>query len=212
MLILGGCLHRYVDPPPPVDEGALFVHVVKGADESLPKILTWYTGTTLSQDIVLRFNPVLTQRAPKVGDRIVIPVELVANTNPYGTAPQAGQVKAPNLLMGEAAPVATPVPTPIAHTPTPQPARSSGAESLPALSLETFGDEMNPDGSEQVESSVPVPGQGEMPAQQEDKVKRLRQEIAEKQRELDSLQGNSPPAVGDEDMPPPGGLKEFEGS
>jgi hypothetical protein len=42
-------------------------------------------------------------------------------------------------------------------------------------------------------------------------MQQLRQEIADKQRELERLQAGEPIAIGDEDIPPPV-LKEIEGS
>jgi hypothetical protein len=199
---IGGCLHRYVDPPAPVEEGSFFVHVVKTSDESLPKLLSWYTGTTLSQGIVRRYNPALSQREVKIGDRVVIPVELVANTNPYGTAPQAGQGKAPNLLMGEVAPPPT---SASPHNARSETSASSATDTLPALILETFGDEAGSETSEQTGIMTPPP------AHHDDKMQQLRQEIADKQRELERLQAGEPIAIGDEDIPPPV-LKEIEGS
>lgn len=189
-LILGGCLHRFVDPPAPVEDGAFLVHVVKAPDETLPKILTWYTGTTLSQQIVLRYNPYLLQREIKVGDRVLVPVELIANENPFGTAPQGQQAKAPNLLMGE----------------------SAQTTDLPAMNIETFHDDTNPDAGALEAIDVGPPRQGISRAEQ------LQKEIAEKQRELELLQATKVPArisvqpPFDVDMPPPGLLQEFEGS
>ncbi len=206
-LALGGCLQRYVDPPTPVEEGAFLVHVVRAPDESFPKILTWYTGTTLSQEIVLRYNPTVTQRPLKVGDRIVIPVELVANSNSYGTSPQAGQGKAPNLLMGESEVAPTPVPSVVPQTPTVATnASATSADSLPVLTLETFADETSPDHPEQSGAAVAPP------VEQDAKVQQLQKEIADRQRELERLQAAQPTAVGDDDMPPPGLLDEYAGS
>ena len=209
ILCLGGCIQRYVDPPTPVEEGSFFVHVVRSPEESFPKLLTWYTGTTLSQEIVLRYNREIAQRPLKVGDRIVIPVELVANSNAYGTAPQSGQGKVPNLLMGESAPEPTLTPTPSndASNPPQSPAPAShSADSLPSMPLETFADETSPDKPE-----VIAPG-AVAPVAHEGKVERLRQEIADKQRELERLQAAQPTVVGDGDMPPPGLLEEYAGS
>lgn len=207
---LSGCVHRYVDAPTPTEEGSFFVHVVKAPDESFPKILTWYTGTTLSQDMVLRCNPYLQQREIKVGDRVLIPVELVANENPYGTAPERPQSQTPNLLMGEAVPnllmegKASSSPP----APTPQP-NAAPLSDLPTMTLETFNDDTNPDATHQ--------GAGAAPLQGASRVEQLQNEIDEKKRELELLQATKEPAAkpatrGDEDMPPPGLLQEFEGS
>ena len=207
IVCLGGCLQRYVDPPPPVEEGSFFVHVVRTPDESFPKLLTWYTGTTLSQEIVLRYNPFLAQRELKVGDRLVIPIELVANTNPYGTAPHAGQGKVPNLLMGESAVESTPTPPPIKAEPsTVPPPASNGSDTLPTLPLETFADETSPDKPEGSASPLaPVD-------EHEGKLQKLQQEIADKQKELERLKASQPPVAGGDDMPPPGLLEEYAGS
>ena len=183
------------------------MHVVRAPDESFPKILTWYTGTTLSQEIVLRYNPVLAQRELKVGDRIVIPVELVANSNSYGTSPQAGQNKTPNLLMGESE--ASPASTPSVAPQKPAPAATAHAtspDSLPTLTLETFADDTSPDHTEQSGAAVAPP------VEQDGKVQQLQKEIADKQRELERLQAAQPTAVGGDDMPPPGLLEEYAGS
>ncbi len=203
---LGGCLHRYVDPPPPVDEGAFLVHVVKAPDESLPKILTWYTGTTLSQQIVLRYNPALTQRELRVGDRVIIPTEVVANNNPYGTAPQMGQRKTPNLLMGETGhePNLTP-PQEVEPTAPPQ-SSSHVTGGLPPLQLETFADDTSPDKADAEAHGVTAVPQGDVGVEQ-----RTNEGVNE-QHELERLQAAKPTAIGDEDLPPPGLLQEFEGS
>lgn len=213
---LSGCVHRYVDAPTPTEEGSFFVHVVKAPDESFPKIITWYTGTTLSQDMVLRCNPYLQQREIKVGDRVLIPVELVANENPYGTAPERPQGQAPNLLMGEAVPnllmegkaSSRLPPPPPPSSPTPQP-NARPLSDLPTMTLETFNDDTNPDAPHQDATAAPL--------QAASRVEQLQYEINEKKRELELLQATKEPAAkpatpGDEDMPPPGLLQEFEGS
>ena len=190
------------------------MHVVKAPDESFPKILTWYTGTTLSQDMVLRCNPYLQQREIKVGDRVLIPVELVANENPYGTAPERPQTQAPNLLMGEAVPnllmegkASSRLPPP-PSSPTPQP-NARPLSDLPTMTLETFNDDTNPDATNQDVRAAPLQGAS--------RVEQLQNEIDEKKRELELLQATKEPAAkpatpGDEDMPRPGLLQEFEGS
>ena len=198
---MGGCVQRWVDAPAPTDEGAFLVHVVKAPDESLPKILTWYTGTTLSQQLVVKFNPFLLQRPIKVGDKIVIPMEVVANSNSFGTAPEQQGTKVPNLLMGEGGPSPrkTGKQEKVAE---PEPRRE--ATDLPTINLESFNDDTNPD-------AASLEGVPQRPPES-NRVKQLEREIAEKQRELQSLQGTHAGQPGDEDMPPPGLLQEYEGS
>jgi hypothetical protein len=206
VIALGGCIHRYVEPPTPVDAGAFLVHVVKAPDESLPKILTWYTGTTLSQQIVLRYNPALAERELRVGDRLIIPTEVVANNNPYGTASQIGQGKTPNLLMGETEPKPNPTPAQKVEpsAPAQNPAQATGG--LPPLQLETFADDTSPDKIDPAEHGTSALSQGD------GKVQPLQKASADDQRELERLQVAKPTALGDEDLPPPGLLQEFEGS
>lgn len=202
ILGLGGCLHRYVDPPAPIDEGSFLVHVVRAPDESFPKILTWYTGTTLSQEIVLRYNPVLMTRELKVGDRILIPQELVANLNSYGTAPHTAQSNPPNLLMGESEPeqtIARPsqVIQPVS-TPASKPREGApGDDSLPAMPLETFGEEISPDRTEESEE-----GRSSLTAQ----------EVQGAPSRGEQPQPPQPTSAGESDMPPPGLLEEYAGS
>ena len=196
-----GCIQRWGDAPAPTNEGAFLVHVVKTPDESLPKILTWYTGTTLSQQLVVKFNPFLLQRPIKVGDKIVIPLEVVANNNSFGTAPDPQGTKVPNLLMGEGGP--SPRVTEKQEKPAPPQPRRELTE-LPPINLETFNDDTNPD------AAIVEPGQAR--PQENDRVKQLEREIAEKQKELQSLQGARGREPEDDDMPPPGLLQEYEGS
>lgn len=122
---LTACSDRLVAAPPATEEGTFFVHVVRSSDESLPKILTWYTGTTLSQSLVARYNPYVLERSLEVGDRIMIPVEMIANDKPYGDEGAVTTNKTPNLLMGESD---TPPPT-----------------ATPPSGLETFNDDTDPD-------------------------------------------------------------------
>jgi hypothetical protein len=208
-LALSGCVHRYVDAPTPTHEGSFFVHVVKAPDESFPKILTWYTGTTLSQEIVMRYNPYLQQRGVKVGDRVLIPVELIANEHAYGTAPHPAQSQTPNLLMGESAPNLLMEGKKKGDVPASPPPQATPMNDLPSMTLETFNDDTNPDGAHQET--------GPTPAQAPSRVEQLQKEIDEKRRELELLQATKGPDApagtkGDEDMPPPGLLQEFEGS
>lgn len=183
------------------------MHIVKAPDESFPKILTWYTGTTLSQEIVLRYNPYLQQREMKVGDRVLLPVEVVANENAYGTAPERTPSQTPNLLMGEA------VPNLLMEGKTssqPKPKEPAAPlNDLPTMGLETFNDDTNPDAGHLEASAAP--------AQPNDRVEQLQKEIEDKKRELQLLQTRKEPAAqpatkGDDDMPPPGLIQEFEGS
>lgn len=207
-LAMSGCINRYVDAPAPTEEGSFFVHVVKAPDESFPKILTWYTGTTLSQEIVLRCNPYLQQREIKVGDRVLIPVELIANEHAYGTAPERPQSQAPNLLMGE-----TP-PNLLMEGKKPQAPQKPKPETaplndLPTMGLETFNDDTNPDAAH--------PDTAAVQSHDSVRVEELKKEIDAKKRELEMLQSPKGPAAkpassGDDDMPPPGLLQEFEGS
>jgi hypothetical protein len=206
VIALGGCMHRYVDPPTPVHEGSFLVHVVKAPDESLPKVLTWYTGTTLSQQIVLRYNPTITQRELRVGDRVIIPTELVANHNPYGTAPQMGQGKTPNLLMGEMGHETKPPPAQKVEPPAPAQSQSDATGGLPPLQLETFADDTSPD-----KADAEAHGINALP-KVDSGVEPLQKQVVDEQRELERLQAAKPTAVGDEDLPPPGLLQEFEGS
>lgn len=199
-------MHRYVDPPPPVHEGAFLVHVVKAPDESLPKILTWYTGTTLSQQIVLRYNPALTQRELRVGDRVIIPTEVVANNNPYGTAPQIGQGKTPNLLMGETGHEPNPTPVPEVEPTAPPQSSSHETGALPPLQLETFADDTSPDKADaEPHGATAVP-------HEDGGVDQRKNEGMHEQDGLERLQDARPTSIGDEDLPPPGLLQEFEGS
>lgn len=200
-VLLSGCVQRWVDPPSPREEGAFLVHVVKAPDESLPKILTWYSGTTLSQQIVIKYNPFLLQREIRVGDKIIIPIEIVANKNAFGTAPENQVTKVPNLLMGESAP---PAPAGAKKPAQERPKPAQPLTDLPGMRLETFNDDTNPD-------AAGVEGEGKVPVPDE-RVKQLQQEIADKQRELESLQAPRAGQPGDEDMPPPGLLREYEGS
>lgn len=131
---LVACSERLVPAPAATEEGAFLVHVVRTPDESLPKILTWYTGTTLSQAIVVRYNPYVLERQLEVGDRVMIPFELIANDKPYGEEGSATTKRAPNLLMGESE--------------TPQPSAT------PPSGLETFNDDTDPDAKREAASTT----------------------------------------------------------
>lgn len=200
-VLVSGCAPRWVEPPAPTNDGTFLVHLVRAPDESLPKILTWYTGTTLSQQIVTKYNVFLLERDIKVGDRILIPIEVVANDQAYGTAP--AQQQTPNLLMEGSAPNL------LMEGKAPQvekrkaPARMTD---LPTMGLETFNDDTNPDAAHL--------GAGVEPAATpaDERVRQLQKEIADKQKELESLQAPTVRDPGAEDMPPPGLLREYEGS
>lgn len=157
--IATGCMERLVPAPVPVEDGSFYVHVVRQPDETFPKILTWYTGTTLSGSLVVRFNPYLQQRDVKIGDRVVIPVEVMANEQHYGTAPVLRQTGTPNLLMGD------------------DKAPSTG----PKKSPETFDDETNP-------TITVTPDAPDAVTQASDQRRKdLEREIREKQAELERL-------------------------
>jgi hypothetical protein len=142
--LLSACLNRFVPAPEPIEDGEFFVHVVRAPDESLPKILTWYTGTTLSQNIVARYNPFVLERQLQVGDRIMIPVEVIANDKPYGEDAPGDARKVPNLLMGESE---TQQPTPSA---TPE-------------GLENFNSDTDPDQVPLSDAAAPPSVQGVQP-------------------------------------------------
>ncbi len=178
-VIASGCMQRLVQPPAPIEEGAFYVHVVRQPDETFPKILTWYTGTTLSGSIVTRFNPHIEGRDLKVGDRIVLPVEVMANEQPYGTSPSLSQKETPNLLMGD----------------------DKAPKKESKGSPETFDDDTNPMIGEATQAS------GAAPQSSDQRRKDLEREIRERQAELDRLK-QEPPVVNkdaDEELPYEGG-------
>ena len=168
-----GCVEHFVSPPAPESEGAFLIHRVRSQDESFPKVLTWYTGTTLSQQMVARHNPVVLQRELRVGDTIKIPVELVANDRPFGEDGKRASTPTVDLLM-EGAATSTPV--------------STGAASS---ALETFDDENSPDKVPErplvappAASATPDPGA---------RMKELEREILEREAELQALRGGVVP-------------------
>ena len=142
--LLTACSGSLVPAPEPTQEGEFLVHVVRAPDESLPKILTWYTGTTLSQGLVARYNPFVVERQLEVGDRIMIPVELIANDKPYGEDAPGGAKKVPNLLMGES------------ESPRPTPAATRDG-------LETFNSDTDPDQAPLSDTAGQPPLQGVQP-------------------------------------------------
>jgi hypothetical protein len=168
-----GCVEHFVSPPVPESEGAFLIHRVRSQDESFPKVLTWYTGTTLSQQLVARHNPVVLQRELRVGDTIKIPVELVANDRPFGEDGKHASTPTVDLLM-EGAATSTPVNTVAASS-----------------ALETFDDENSPDKVPErtlvvppVASATPDPGV---------RMKELEREILEREAELQALRGGVAP-------------------
>lgn len=125
-LIGVGCSRPTFPAPEPVAGGSFLVHRVRSTEETLPKVLTWYTGTTLSQQLVVKYNPYTIERPLQVGDHIFIPVEVIANDRPYGEDSPRSTAPASNLLM-EGATTPTPAPRPGSST------------------VETFDDESSPD-------------------------------------------------------------------
>jgi hypothetical protein len=184
----GACqLLPYVDPPQAIPEGEFLVHVVTKSDESLPKILTWYTGSALSQPIVVRHNPFLAKRGAQIGDRIRIPLEIVANNKRYATdaSDEEPRKRAPDLLMEGKTERRGSSSSNRSSQPSPDPGRP----------LEIFNDDTNPDGGEPAAEN-----HGADP----ERINRLEREIQEKQRELEELKGRDlPERFEDEDMPPP---------
>jgi len=178
LLPLMGCMDRYVLPPTPEDGGVFLVHRVRSSEESFPKVLTWYTGTTLSQQIIVRHNSFVLERELRVGDVIKIPVEVVANDRPYGEESAAVKPPAVDLLMEGASPKESP-------TPLPESSR-----------LETFDDESSPDRPEknvkpigQIEPSPePATTAGPTPS----RIEILQREIREREVELNALKAESP--------------------
>ena len=168
-----GCVEHLVSPPVPQNDGAFLIHRVRSQDESFPKLLTWYTGTTLSQQIIVRHNPFVLQRELRVGDTIKIPVELVANDCPFGE--DGKHVSSPTVdLLMEGAATSTPVST----------AAASSA-------LETFDDENSPDKVSErtlvappAASATPDPGE---------RMQELEREIREREAELQTLRGDVAP-------------------
>jgi len=177
----------YVDPPEAIPEGEFLVHVVTKSDESLPKILTWYTGSALSQPIVVRHNPFLATRGVEVGDRVRIPLEIVANSKRYATdaSDEEPRKKVPDLLMegkGERQ---------LGSSST----RTSPTAPRSTRPLEIFNDDTNPDGGEPA---------AENHGAHSDTINRLEREIQEKQQELQKLKRQDlPERFEDDDMPPP---------
>lgn len=162
-----GCTGRFVSSPAPQEGGAFLVHRVRSADESFPKILTWYTGTTLSQQIVLRDNTYVLERELRVGDTIKIPLEVVANDRPYGDDVQSTAAPAVDLLMEGPS------------------EKKAGESRKDAKQLETFDDESSPDPQEvNAASSIAA-----TPTTQDSssRINELEREIREREVELKKL-------------------------
>jgi hypothetical protein len=166
-----GCVEHFVSAPAPEDQGAFLVHRVRSQEESFPKVLTWYTGTTLSQEIVARHNPFVLQRELRVGDTIKIPVELIANDRPFGEDDKHTSTPTVDLLMEGAA--------------TPTPVRTGSA----APSLETFDDENSPDSISERALVTPAPS---VPSSDHGaRMQELEREIQEREAELRTLRGGA---------------------
>ena len=168
-----GCVEHLVSPPVPQNDGAFLIHRVRSQDESFPKLLTWYTGTTLSQQIIVRHNPFVLQRELRVGDTIKIPDELVANDCPFGE--DGKHVSSPTVdLLMEGAATSTPVST----------AAASSA-------LETFDDENSPD--KVSERTLVAPPAANATPDPGERMQELEREIREREAELQTLRGDVAP-------------------
>ena len=168
-----GCVEHLVSPPVPQNDGAFLIHRVRSQDESFPKLLTWYTGTTLSQQIIVRHNPVVLQRELRVGDTIKIPVELVANDRPFGEYGKHASTPTVDLLM-EGATTSTPVSTVAASS-----------------ALETFDDENSPD--KVPERTLVAPPAANATSDPGARMQELEREIRERETELQTLRGAAAP-------------------
>ena len=168
-----GCVEHLVSPPVPQNDGAFLIHRVRSQDESFPKLLTWYTGTTLSQQIIVRHNPVVLQRELRVGDTIKIPVELVANDRPFGEDGKHASTPTGDLLM-EGATTSTPVSTVAASS-----------------ALETFDDENSPD--KVPERTLVAPPAANATSDPGARMQELEREIRERETELQTLRGAAAP-------------------
>lgn len=168
-----GCVEHLVSPPVPQNDGAFLIHRVRSQDESFPKLLTWYTGTTLSQQIIVRHNPVVLQRELRVGDTIKIPVELVANDRPFGEDGKHASTPTVDLLM-EGATTSTPVSTVAASS-----------------ALETFDDENSPD--KVPERTLVAPPAANATSDPGARMQELEREIRERETELQTLRGAAAP-------------------
>ena len=168
-----GCAEHFVSPPEPESDGVFLLHRVRSQDESFPKVLTWYTGTTLSQQIVARHNPFALQRELRVGDVIKIPVELVANDRPFGEDGKQALSPSVDLLMEGAA-------TPMAV----------GTVAV-SSALETFDDENSPD--KVSERTLVAPSSASVTPDPAARMQELEGEIREREAELQTLRGGAAP-------------------
>lgn len=72
-------------PPPPLvitEESHFLTHIVSSNGETLGKISKWYTGEEKGWKEIEKSNPLIRRASLRAGDRILIPMELVHNTEP----------------------------------------------------------------------------------------------------------------------------------
>ncbi len=83
LIALSGCDRFFLPKPPQTQEGAYLVHVVSGGDvrEDISTILLWYTGSEDNASAVQVANPGIDLSELKAGQRIVIPSNIVTQTN-----------------------------------------------------------------------------------------------------------------------------------
>ena len=83
LIALSGCDRFFLPKPPQTEEGTYLVHVVSGGDtrEDIATILLWYTGSEDNVSTVQIANPGVDLSALKAGQRIVIPSDIVTQTN-----------------------------------------------------------------------------------------------------------------------------------
>lgn len=83
VIAFSGCDRFFLPKPPQTQEGAYLVHVVSGGDvrEDISTILLWYTGSEDNASAVQVANPGIDLSELKAGQRIVIPSNIVTQTN-----------------------------------------------------------------------------------------------------------------------------------
>ncbi len=83
VMAFSGCDRFFLPKPPQTQEGAYLVHVVSGGDvrEDISTILLWYTGSEDNASAVQVANPGIDLSELKAGQRIVIPSNIVTQTN-----------------------------------------------------------------------------------------------------------------------------------
>ncbi len=83
VVIVSGCDRFFLPKPPQTEDGTYLVHVVSGGDtrEDIATILLWYTGSEENVSAVQIANPGFDLSDLKAGQRIVIPSNLVTQTN-----------------------------------------------------------------------------------------------------------------------------------